>query len=181
MAYDTDLKQKLLKIVNEKSIIRGPITLASGKKSSYYIDAKRTTLDRDGIVLAAKLFTQQLQDIDSIGGPTMGADPFLGAVLYECWQQKIPLNAFIVRKQPKKHGTQQMIEGPLVPGAKVAIIEDVITTGNSIYKAIEHVEKFGAKITKVLILVDREEGGVKFLEDKGYPVFPILKTSELSV
>lgn len=111
----------------------------------------------------------------------MGADPFLGAVLYECWKTKRPISGFIVRKQSKKHGTQKLIEGPLRPGSNVALIEDVITTGASVYQAIKTVEQFGAKVVKVLILVDREEGGVEFLEGKGYPVFPIFKKSHLGL
>lgn len=181
MSYNKKLKQKLLKILKQKSIIRGRITLSSGKKSSYYIDAKMTSLDSRGAVLAAKLFYSQLKDIDSIGGPTLGADPFLGAILYECWKHKRPMSAFIVRKKSKKHGTQKLIEGPLKPGSRVAIIEDVITTGTSVYKAIKTVEKHGAKVIKVLILVDREEGGVEFLEEKGYPVFPVFKRSRLGL
>lgn len=181
MNYNLKLKNQLLEILNRKSIIRGQITLSSGKQSSYYIDAKMTSLDRDGVVLTAKLFSSQLQDIDSVGGPTLGADPFLGAILYECWQQQQPISAFMVRKQSKKHGTQKMIEGSLTPGSRVAIIEDVITTGSSIYQAIQTVEAIGAKVVKVLVLVDREEGGGDFLSSKGYPTIPIFKKSELNL
>lgn len=181
MGYNTKLKQELLKILKEKSVIRGNITLSSGKKSSYYIDAKMTSLYSSGVVLAAKLFYNQLKDIDYIGGPTLGADPFLGAVLYESWLNKKSINAFIVRKESKEHGTQKLIEGPLKPGKKVAVIEDVITSGNSVYQAIKTIETFGAKVVKVLTLVDREEGGVEFLEEKGYPVFPIFKKSHLDL
>ena len=181
MNYDKKLKQKLLKILKQKSIIRGRITLSSGKESSYYIDAKMTSLDSHGVVLAAKLFCSKLKGIDSIGGPTLGADPFLGAILYECWKKKKTMSAFIVRSKSKKHGTQKLIEGPLKPGLDVAIIEDVITTGTSVYQAIKAVEKFGARVVKVLTLVDREEGGVKFLEEKGYPVFLVFKKSHLGL
>lgn len=181
MTYSKKIKQELLKVLNKKSIIRGQITLSSGKKSSYYIDAKMTSLDNQGAVLAAKLFSSQLKGIDSIGGPTLGADPFLGAILYECWRKKKTMGAFIVRKKLKTHGTQKLIEGPLKPGQNVAIIEDVITTGGSVYQAIKTVEDFGAKVIKVLTLVDREEGGVDFLEKKGYPVFPVFKKSHLDL
>lgn len=181
MTYNKKLKQELLKILKQKSIIRGHITLASGKKSSYYIDVRMTSLDSRGVVLAAKLFCSQLKDIDSIGGPTLGADPFLGAILYEYWKNKKPMGAFIVRKKLKSHGTQKLIEGPLKPGQNVAIVEDVITTGNSVYQAIKTVEDFGAKVVKVLTLVDREEGGTEFLEKNGYPVFPIFKKSHLGL
>lgn len=179
MLYNKKLKEKLLKILKKKSIIIGDITLSSGKKSSYYIDAKMTSLNRDGVVLCAKLFSSQLKGIDGIGGPTLGADPFLGAILYECWNNKKPITGFIVRRQLKSHGTQKLIEGPLKKGAKVAILEDVITTGNSVYQAIQAISGYGMKVSKVLCLVDREEGGVEFLEEKGYPVYPIFKKSDL--
>jgi orotate phosphoribosyltransferase len=181
MAYNKKLKEKLLKILKQRSIIFGDIILSSGKKSSYYIDAKMTSLDRDGVVLCAKLFSSQLKDIDCIGGPTLGADPFLGAILYECWRNKKPISGFIVRKKSKSHGTQKLIEGPIKKGLRVAILEDVITTGGSVYQAIQTVEGYGAHVVKVLTLVDREEGGVEFLKEKGYPVEPIFKKSDLGL
>lgn len=179
--YNKKLKERLLTILKEKSVIIGGITLASGRKSSYYIDAKMTSLYRDGVVLAAKLFASRLKGIDAVGGPTLGADPFLGAILYECWKNKKPIGGFIVRKQSKSHGTQKLIEGPLKKGARTAVLEDVITSGSSVYQAIQIVEEYGAKVVKVLTLVDRGEGGVKFLQDKGYPVYPIFKKSDLGL
>lgn len=181
MSRQKDLKKQLQTILEKKSIIRGPITLSSGKKSSYYIDCKQTSLDRDGIVLIAQLLRKELEGIDAIGGPTLGADPFLGAILYDSWLQKKELSAFIVRKKSKQHGTQKMIEGPLQPKMKVAIIEDVITTGGSIQQAIQTVEEFGAKVVKVIVLVDREEGGTKSLEQEGYPVVALFKKRDLNL
>lgn len=181
MPYNKNLKNRLLKILKEKSVIFGNITLSSGKKSPYYIDAKMTSLNRDGVVLCAKLFFSELSGIDSIGGPTLGADPFIGAVLYECWVNKKPITGFLVRKQSKSHGTQKLIEGPFKPGIRTAILEDVITTGKSVFETIQTVEAQGAKVTKVLALVDREEGGVSFLEEKGYPVYPVFRKSNLGL
>lgn len=181
MSYNKKIKEKLLKVLKEKSLIIGNIILASGKKSSYYIDVKMTSLDSKGVTLSAKLFASQLKNLDYVGGPTLGADPFLGAILYECDRKKKPMSAFIVRKESKSHGTQKLIEGPIKKGSKVALLEDVITTGGSVYQAIQTVENFGAKVVKVLTLVDREEGGTKFLEEKGYPVFPVFKKSDLGV
>ena len=181
MSYDNSIKAKLLEIIKNKSFIEGDITLASGKKSSYYIDTKMTSLNRDGAVLCAQLFTSQLNDVNFVGGPTLGADPFLGAILYECKLNNKEMSAFIVRKDSKKHGTQKLIEGPLPSGSNVAVLEDVITTGGSVYKAIKIIEECGAKVVKVLTLMDRDEGGVNFLEEKGYPVFPIFKKSDLPV
>lgn len=179
MSYDKKLKDDLLKILEQKSIIRGDITLASGKKSSYYIDVKMTSLNRDGVVLCAQLFSGELSGIDAVGGPTIGADPFIGAILYECRKNNMPMSGFLVRKQSKAHGTQKLIEGPLKKGDNVVVLEDVITTGGSVLSAIQTVEEFGAKVVKVLSVVDREEGGEEFLKQKGYPLFPIFKKSEL--
>ncbi len=153
-----DLKQQLLKILQKKSVIVGPVRLASGKMSSFYIDGKMTSLDRDGVVLAAKLFFEQLGDVDAVGGPTMGADPFLGALLYEAHARQRPLKAFIVRKDVKAHGTMKTIEGPLAKGDSVALIEDVITTGGSVLKAAEAVKQAGCHVAKILCLLDRNEG-----------------------
>ena len=181
MEYDKNLKKELLDIVNQKSVIFGTVTLSSGKTSPYYIDTKMTSLSRDGVVLCAKLFYQQLSDIKGVGGPTLGADPFLGAILYECWNNKKDIFSFIVRKASKAHGTQKSIEGPIEKNTNVAIIEDVITTGKSVYEAIITAEQSGLKVNKVLTVVDREEGGTDFLEGKGYPVYPIFKKSELKL
>lgn len=181
LMYNKKIKEKLSKILKEKSIIKGNIILKSGRKSPYYIDVKMTSLNRDGVVLSAKLFSTQLEGIDSVGGPTLGADPFLGAILYECRKNKKSISGFIVRKASKSHGTQKLIEGPLKKGAKTAVLEDVITSGSSVYQAIQTIEKYGAKVVKVLTLVDREEGGAEFLENKGYPVYPVFKKSELDL
>lgn len=181
MSYNKKIKAKLLKILKEKSVIHGDIILSSGKKSSYYIDVKMTSLDRDGVVLSAKLFYSQLKNTQAVGGPTLGSDPFLGAILYECRKNKKNMSGFIVRKKSKEHGTQKLIEGPIKKGVKVALLEDVITTGASVYQAIQTVEEYGAKVVKVLTLVDREEGGIEFLASKGYPAYPVFKKSELGV
>jgi len=181
MSYNEKLRSKLLKVLKKKSLIFGDIVLASGKRSSYYIDTKMTSLDSEGVVLCAKLFYSQLKGIDYVGGPTIGADPFIGAVLYECHKHRRNAYGFLVRKESKSHGTQKLVEGPLKKGVEVALMEDVITTGGSVYQAIQTVENFGAKVIKVLAVVDREEGGVKFLEEKGYPTYPIFKKSDLGV
>ena len=181
MGYDKKLKKELLRLLLQKSVITGNITLSSGKKSAYYIDVKMTSLDRDGVVLCARLFASQLEGINGIGGPTLGADPFLGAVLYECWKKKKNIYGFIVRKKSKTHGTTKLIEGPIKKNAKVALIEDVITTGRSVYQAIQIVEKFGARVVKILSVVDREEGGSRLLAGKGYPVYPIFTKSDLGL
>jgi orotate phosphoribosyltransferase len=179
--YDRNLKNELLRIVQKESVIIKQVTLASGKTSNYYVDGKMTTLNRDGIVLIAKLFAPLLKDVQAAGGPTMGADPFIGALLYECRLQDIPMAGFIARKEVKGHGTMKMIEGPLLKGMDVAVIEDVITTGGSVLKSIAAIEEYGCKVKKVLSLLDREEGGTEMFRSKGYPFYPIFKKSELTL
>lgn len=171
------LKQELLKLIQEKAVVHGERTLASGKVSQYYIDGKQVTLDAQGLFLAAKLILHSAQaaGADAVGGPTLGADPIAAAVSVLSSQSGKPLKAFIVRKGAKDHGMQKMIEGPaLSPGDKVVMLEDVITTGGSVLKAIQEVEKLGAKVVKTICLVDRNEGASEVLASYHYaPIFTL--------
>lgn len=177
--YDEGLKKELKEIVKEKSVFKGKFLLSSGKESNYYIDIRNTSLDAKGVVLCAKLFLPLLKDVEGVGGPTLGADPFIGAVLYEAHTKGKELYGFIVRKDPKRHGTRKMIEGPIKEGSTVAIIEDVITSGSSVANAVKCCQEAGLSVKKILTVVDREEGGVEFLSKLGVPVYPIFRKSEL--
>lgn len=174
---DENLRDELLGFINEKAVLRGERTLASGKKSNFYIDGKQVTLDPNGLLLTAKVILSMLHGAkcDAIGGPTLGADPIAAAVALLSSQSGRPLNAFIVRKASKDHGTQKMIEGPVLKeGDRVVMLEDVITTGGSVLKAIEEVEKTGAQVTKVICLVDRAEGAKDLLAKYNYtPIFDL--------
>ena len=176
------LKQELLKLIQEKAVVRGERKLASGKVSQYYIDGKQVTLDAQGLFFAAKVILHMAQAVgaDAVGGPTLGADPLAAAVSVLSSQSGKPLKAFIVRKEAKGHGMQKMIEGPaLVPGDKVVMLEDVITTGGSVLKAIKEVEALGAKVVKTICLVDRNEGGSEVLASYNYS--PIFSLSDLGL
>ena len=174
---ESTLKEELLKLIKEKALQKGERTLASGKKSNFYIDGKQITLDPQGILVVAKLILAQLQGIhvDAIGGPTLGADPIAAAVALLSSQTGKPIRAFIVRKEAKKHGMQKMIEGPPIQaGDRVVMVEDVITTGGSVLAAIQEVERLKARIVKVICLVDRNEGGAETLSAYSYaPIFSI--------
>jgi orotate phosphoribosyltransferase len=151
------LKDELFKLLKEKALMKGEMTLASGKKSSFYFDGKQVTLDAQGLFVVGKLILSMIagQKVDAVGGPTLGADPMAAAISVLSSQSGHPIRAFIVRKEAKKHGLQKMIEGPaLQKGDRVVMLEDVITTGGSVLKAIEEVEKLGAKVTQVICLVD---------------------------
>ncbi len=172
------LKEELLKTIKEKAFMKGEErTLASGKKSNFYIDGKQVTLDPHGALLVGKTILATLHGakVDAVGGPTLGADPIAAAVSLLSSQTGNPIKAFIVRKEAKKHGTQKMIEGPAIQeGDHVVMVEDVITTGGSVLTAIQEVEKLKAKVVKVICLVDRNEGAADLLAKYNYsPLFTL--------
>ena len=175
-------KSRLKEILQEKSILRGDFTLASGKKSTYYIDGRRTTLDAEGVNLIGKLILEEINkdsSIVAVGGPTMGADPIVGSVLALSQEADCPLQGFLVRKEEKGHGTGKMVEGNLKTGDTVAMVEDVVTTGGSVIRAINAVREAGAEVKTLLVIVDREEGAKSKFEEMGIQFFSIFKISEL--
>ncbi len=175
------LKDRLLTILAKQSYIEGQIVLASGKVSNYYVDCKQTTLHHEGNTLISYLFLKMLNpDIEAVGGLTMGADPLatgVSQIAYLLDDKK--LDAFYVRKEPKKHGRSLWIEGPIKPENKVTILEDVVTTGGSSIKAIEKVEEFGCKVKQVLAIVDRNEGGREVYKEKGVNYHYIFDINEV--
>src|SRR6476620_12022282 len=154
---------RLLSLLAERSARRGQFTLASGRQSTLYIDARLTTMSPDGLALIGPLALAALRDVDwrvqAVGGLTLGADPISYAISYASAESHSPLRAFTVRKEAKTHGTGRTIEGPFTKTDRVAVIEDVITTGGSALRAIEAVRAEQGTVVGVLALVDREEGG----------------------
>ncbi len=178
---DTE-KQRLKEILQEKSIMRGDFTLASGKKSDYYIDARLTTLDAEGVYLVGKIILSELiknAEIVGVGGPTMGADPIVGSVIAQSHVIGRGLKGFLVRKEEKKHGTGKLIEGNINKGDKVVVVEDVVTTAGSVIKAIKAVQELGAIVEAVYVIVDREAGGEEKFDELGIEYKPIFKISDL--
>jgi orotate phosphoribosyltransferase len=167
----TALRQELQTCLLEHSLRFGDFTLTSGRKSDYYIDGKQTTLRSRGAYLVAQLILDELKgaEVDAIGGPTLGADPVIGAVVALAALENIPLIGFIVRKEAKGHGTQSLIEGPLRPGMKVAVFDDTVTTGASLKRAIDEVEAAQCRVVKALAIVDRQEGAQQNFAQWGYP------------
>jgi orotate phosphoribosyltransferase len=163
-------RARLLELLKRLSYEEREVTLASGRKSNFYIDCKQTVLGAEGHFLVGSLVNKLLADrapeVEAIGGLTMGADPLASAVSTVSYLTGRPLQAFYVRKEPKGHGTGQWLEGikSLRPGMPVAILEDVVTTGGSALKAIARSREFGLKVALVIGLVDREEGGREALE-----------------
>lgn len=166
--YDRDLLHDLIR---EKALRFGQFVLASGKTSNFYLDCKQVTLDPEGARLIGEGFLDLLATTrpDAVGGMAIGADPITGAIVTMSAIRNTPIRGFLVRKEAKGHGTQQYIEGPVKPGDRVAIVEDVITTGGSALKAIERAEAFGLKVVQVLGIIDRLEGGSEEFARRGYP------------
>jgi len=176
-------RNDLLSLLATRSAKRGTFTLASGRQSSLYIDARITTMSPDGLALIGPLGVESIAAAgwtpDSIGGLTMGADPIACAISYASASTSSPLRAFTVRKEPKTHGTGKLIEGPFRAGDRVVVIEDTITTGGSAKKAIAAVRAADGVVVGVLALVDREEGGRETLEGDGVPVVSLARASEI--
>lgn len=176
------LKRKLIEILKKKSVITNVSrVLASGRTSNYYIDAKMTTLDPFGANLVGHLILDVLKpfELDAIGGYTLGADPIVSVVSALSAETERPLPAFIVRKEPKKHGERKMIEGPFKDGWKVAVVDDVVTSGGSTLKACRAVEDAGGEVIVALCVVDRLEGGRENLEKSGYKFISLLTREDL--
>jgi orotate phosphoribosyltransferase len=174
---------RLLSMLAERSARRGQFTLASGRQSTLYIDARLTTMSPDGLALIGPLALAALRDVDwrvqAVGGLTLGADPISYAIAYASAETASPLRAFTVRKEAKAHGTGRLIEGPFHAGDRVAVIEDVITTGGSALRAVEAVRAAGGTVAGVLALVDREEGGRDALVSAGLPVVALARASDI--
>ncbi len=175
-------KQRLLELVRERAYRDGlDITLASGKKSSFYINGKKVALHPEGLWLIGHLLLDALRrfpDITAVGGLTLGADPLASAVAALSYETGQNLSAFLVRKEAKGHGTGSRIEGDLVPGQRVAILEDTVTTGGSARKAIAAVREVGAVPVVVLTIADREDPDAAAFRQE-FQVVPLLTLSEI--
>jgi orotate phosphoribosyltransferase len=186
LAIPANYLERLKQRIREKSLFRGQVTLSSGKTSNYYMDCRLTTLDPEGSVLVAHAILELLAArgirADAIGGMSIGADPIVAAVTALSFLQGRPLRGFLVRKERKEHGMQKKIEGLDAAfknsSRQVAIVDDVCTTGKSTFEAIAAAEEEGMKVTAVISLVDREEGGSEELRKK-YPYFAICTAQEL--
>lgn len=158
-----------------------PFILASGGTSPYYVNCKPVTLMAEGMAVIGALGYEALKPfhLDAVGGLTLGADPIANAIAMHSHARSHSLNAFVVRKEPKKHGTEQWLEGELKPASQVAVVDDVITTGGSTIKAIERIRAAGHTVEHALVLVDREEGGREAIEAMGVEVHALVTRTEL--
>lgn len=179
----TDRREALLDLLAARSTRKGSFILSSGKPSNVYIDARLTTMSPEGLVLIGALgqavLGREFGHVDAIGGLTLGADPIAYAIAFHSAASPAPIRAFTVRKEAKVHGTGKLVEGPLRPGDRVVVIEDVITTGGSALRAVEALRASDTRILGVLALVDREEGGRTALEAEGLHVVALTTASEI--
>lgn len=174
-------KQRLFEILKKDAFSFGKFILSSGKESSFYLDARRVTLNPEGATLCGKLILDLVKNdrFDSIGGPTLGADPLVGALGVLSFQAGKPVNTFIIRKAPKPHGKQQQIEGPLIPdGGTVILIDDVATTGKAFVESLDVLDKIGIKVKKCVCIIDRNEGGREAVQARGCELVSIFKAEE---
>ena len=172
-------RRALLALLTEKSYQKKKVVLSSGRESDFYIDCKKSVLLAEGHFLVGRLLLAEIvarcPDAQGVGGLTMGADPLASAVSFASHLAGHPLHAFLVRKEPKGHGTGQWIEGlsALPRGTRVAVVEDVVTTGASTLKAIERARSEGLEPLGAFALVDRQEGGREAIEATGVKVYPL--------
>lgn len=172
-------RARLLELLTQLSYERRKVVLSSGRESDFYIDCKRTALTAEGHYLIGRLLfaavRREAAEAVAVGGLTLGADPLASAVSLTSYLSGHPLHAFIVRKEPKGHGTGQWVEGlsALGPGAPVAILEDVVTTGASTLKAVERAQAEGLRVLGAFALVDRLEGGREAVEAAGQRLFTL--------
>ena len=180
--YDRDA---LAALIRHKALRFGDFTLTSGKKATYYLDGKQVTLDPNGARLVAEgildLIAQGGRAPAAVGGMSIGADPITAAVVTMSAVRGTPLCGFMIRKEAKGHGTNRYVEGPVQPGDEVVIVEDVVTTGGSALGAIQRAEEFGLKVTRVIGIVDRLEGGEQALAGRGYPLASLFTVRDFGI
>jgi len=181
------MKKRLIDLIIERTFRftdKPTFKLASGKMSSYYFNCKPTTLNSEGMYLIGNLLYDLIKSRRSwkakgVGGLTLGADPISNAIAHTFYLKGEQMESFVVRKEPKKHGTMLWVEGNVGKGEKVIIIEDVITTGGSTIKAIDRAKKCGLKVLGVIVLIDRQEGGKEKIQAKGVKVETLLTREEI--
>jgi orotate phosphoribosyltransferase len=172
-------------LIAERAVRRGRFQLASGREASFYIDAKQVVLDAHGAMLVGRAILERLRAAgplpDAVGGMSIGADPITAAVVTMAGVEGLPLKGFMVRKEPKGHGLQRFIEGPVEPGQRVAIVEDVVTTGGSSLLAIERAVEFGLVVERLVTVIDRLAGGSEALAAKGIPLESLVTIRDLGI
>ena len=181
-----ELKFRLLTLLKENAYKKGEFNLSSGKTSQHYFNCKPVILSGEGLVLAGTLLLDLVEeDSVGVGGLTLGADPLVSAVALTSWldfDRRTKLNAFIVRKQAKGHGTGAWIEGPLpLKGSKITVLEDVTTTGGSSIKAVEKIREAGYVVERVITIIERGEGAEDAMKDAGLELYSLFTLNDFAI
>ena len=178
-------RARLAELVNELAVVRGKVTLASGLESNFYVDMRRATLHHEAAPLIGHVMLDLLEEngfsvdeVDAVGGLTMGADPVATAMLHAAAARGLDLDAFVVRKAAKDHGMKRQIEGPSVEGKRVVVLEDTSTTGGSPIQAVEALRAAGAQVLAVAVIVDRNTGARERIEAADLPYLYALGLEE---
>lgn len=176
-------RQALSDLIKQRALKFGDFTLASGKRASYYLDCRQVTLDSRGAQLIGAGMLELLQNDmpELVGGMAIGADPITAAILTLAGIRNLPLRGVMVRKEPKGHGLGKHVEGPFNEGERLVIVEDVVTTGGSSLQAIEHCEAVGLKVTRVLAIIDRLEGGREAFAERGYELTTLFTIKDFGI
>ncbi|RLK46630.1 orotate phosphoribosyltransferase [Microbacterium telephonicum] len=176
-------RQSLIGLIRDEAVFHGDFTLSSGKKATYYVDMRKLTLDHRAAPAIGRLVLDIVRDldVDAIGGLTLGADPIANAVLHASVHSGTPVDAFVVRKEPKDHGRGRQIEGAEVAGKRVVIVEDTSTTGGSPLKAAEVARAAGADVVAVVTVVDRKTGAQAAVEAQGYQWRSVIDLADLGL
>jgi len=163
------VRESLRRLIVDKAVIRGRVTLSSGREADHYVDLRRITLDAQAAPLVGRVMLDLVSDleVDAVGGLTLGADPVATAMLHAAAAEGRRLDAFVVRKQGKAHGLQRRIEGPDVTGRRVLAVEDTSTTGGSVLLAVEALREAGAQVVAVAVVADRDTGAREKVEQAG--------------
>lgn len=176
-------RPRLLELFRERALKFGDFTLASGKKAKYYLDGKQITLHSEGLRLVSEGLLELLEGIDfqAFGGMSIGADPIVGGVLTVAGERGRDLAGFLVRKEAKGHGTGKFVEGPVTPGMKVVIVDDVVTTGGSALQSVDRIQEFGCEVVQVVAIIDRMEGGAANFAARGLPLKSLLTIADFGL
>ncbi|MFM8803862.1 MAG: orotate phosphoribosyltransferase [Planctomycetia bacterium] len=177
--------RELVALIEAKALKRGSFRLASGREASFYLDAKQVVLDSHGAMLVGKAILERLRSLGSlpaaVGGMSIGADPITSAVVTMAGVAGLPLKGFMVRKEPKDHGTKKYVEGPVEPGQRGVIVEDVTTTGGSSLLAIDRVQEFGLVVERVVTVIDRLAGAKDAFAARGIPLESLVTIRDLGL
>jgi orotate phosphoribosyltransferase len=173
----------LIDQVNRKAVVRGKVTLASGREADYYVDMRRVTLDAEAAPAIGRVMLDLTADLeyDAVGGLTLGADPVAVAMMHQAAARGETLDAFVIRKSQKVHGLQKLIEGPAVEGRRVLAVEDTSTTGGSVLEAVKALREAGADVVAVAVVVDRDTGARQAVEAEGLEYRYAVGISDLDV